>query len=309
MPYILDNANLVKDKKVKSCSILIKNNRIDYISENLNRLNFMRMEMSKFILTPGHVMINYSFSTRLPFQQFKEEIIQKYLKKGCTTLLVICDVKNEKELKRVVKETRHYLLNSPIDYYIGIRIPITVLTPTLMIACRRYKIPVIITKINRNNDLLDIPWGWISESYFDYRLPIIPEWENRENTFFQGKKKNDRWNEIMIKYQIPTICEFPHENTPLSIDILKKIGIYPDKGDIRIGGDLDYNLYDIADICYSVDEIPILDYHKHIPLITTNKGMLQKVNSQIYFRSGFGNECKVKKPGYFVSSTRNTIYE
>ncbi|MCH1624737.1 hypothetical protein [Fredinandcohnia quinoae] len=306
MSYILEKANLVKDKKVKHCSILIKNDRVDYISENLNRLKFMRMELSNFLLTPGHIMINYSFSTKLPFQQFKEEIIHKYIKKGCTTLLVISDVKNENELKKVIKETKHYLLNSPIDYYIGIRIPLSILTPSLMVACRKHKIPVVITVVDHNENLFNIPWGWISESYFSYRLPIIPEWKSREKSLFHGKKNSEIWNEIMNKNQIPTISDCPNEDLPLSIDNLKKIGIYPEKGDIRIGGDLDYNLYDIDDICYSVDEMPILDYHKHIPKITMHKGKFLKVNSQIYFRSGFGNECKVKKPGYFVSSTRNT---
>ena len=37
---------------------------------------------------------------------------------------------------------------------------------------------------------------------------------------------------------------FPlQERMPLSLDVLKKIGIYPQQGDLRIGGEVDYNIY------------------------------------------------------------------
>ncbi|MCC3358335.1 hypothetical protein [Bacillus sp. REN16] len=302
MPYILEKANVLKDDRVVTCSILIKNHRVDYMKENLKRLSFMKTNLSQYLLTPGHVMMNYSFTKEHSFQSFKKEMTENYLKKGCTTLLVMSDVKNENEIANSLKNTRHFLLNSPVDYYVGIRIPLEILTPSFLIACRRKKIPAIIVTIKKVEDLYKVPWGWIRESYHSYQIPIIPEWETKEKSMFASSRKETIWREITEDNRIPTIPVCPSEGEPLSIDMLKKIGIYPDKGDIRVGGELDYNLYEHDSISYSVDEKPTLDYHNLIPTITMHKGNFTKVDAKVYFRSGFGNECKVKKPGFFVSS-------
>ncbi|MEH7224294.1 hypothetical protein V7112_10860 [Bacillus sp. JJ1566] len=302
MPYILEKANVLKDNKVVTCSILIKNQRIDYMKENLKRLSFMKTNLSQYLLTPGHVMMNYSFTKEQSFQTFKKEMTEGYLQKGCTTLLVMSDVKNENEIAISLKNTRHFLLNSPIDFYLGVRIPIESLTPSFLVACRRKKIPVIIVTINKMDDLYKVPWGWIRESYHSYQIPIIPEWKMKEKAILNSSRKEMIWREITKDNRIPTIPVCPSMDEPLSIDMLKKIGIYPDKGDIRVGGELDYNLYNHDSISYSVDEKPSLDYHKLIPTITMHKGNFTKVDNQVYFRSGFGNECIVKKPGFFVSS-------
>ncbi|WP_010284168.1 hypothetical protein [Bacillus timonensis] len=301
MPYILEKANVLKNNKVVTCSILINNQRVDYMKENLKQLSFMKTNLSQYLLTPGHVMVNYSFSKELSFQSFKKEMTEKYLQKGCTTLLVINDVKHENELVQSLKKTRHYLLNSPIDYYLGIRIPLESLTPSLLVACRRKKIPVIIVTIEKLDELHKVPWGWIRESYHSYQIPIIPQWKMKEKTMFSNRKE-EVWKTIMTENSIPTIPVCPNENEPLSIEMLKKIGIYPEKGDLRVGGELDYNLYEHDSISYSVDEKPTLDYHKLIPTITMHKGGFTKVGAQVYFRSGFGNECIVKKPGFFTSA-------
>ncbi|MEH7236574.1 hypothetical protein [Bacillus sp. JJ1562] len=302
MPYILEKANVLKNNKVVTCSILIKNQRIDYMNESLKRLSFMKTNLSQYLLTPGHVMMNYSFTKEQSFQSFKNEMTENYLQKGCTTLLVMSDVKHENEIANTLKKTRHYLLNTPIDYYLGIRIPLESLTPAFLVECRRKKIPVIIVTINKVDDLYKVPWGWIRESYHSYQIPIIPEWKMKEKAVFNNSRQKMIWREITEDNRIPTIPVCPSDDEPLSIDMLKKIGIYPDKGDIRVGGELNYNLYEHDSISYSVDEKPTLDYHNLIPTITVHKGNFTKVDAKVYFRSGFGNECKVKKPGYFVSS-------
>ncbi|WP_449536738.1 hypothetical protein [Ferdinandcohnia sp. Marseille-Q9671] len=302
MPYILEKASILKENKVVSCSILVKNKRVDYMSDNLRRLSYMKTNLSQYLLTPGHVMVNYSFSSEHSFQTFKKKMTEDYLRRGCTTLLVISDSKNENDLAHSLKSTRHNLLNSPIDYYVGIRIPLGSLTPSLLVACRRKKVPVIIVSIENIDDLHTIPWGWIRESYHAYQIPIIPEWNIKEKSIFTNNRKEEIWKAITEDNRIPTIPVCPSEDHPLSIDMLKKIGIYPDKGDIRVGGELDYNLYEHDSIGYTVDEKPTLDYHKLIPTITMHKGNFTKIGNRVYFHSGFGNECIVKKPGFFVSS-------
>lgn len=95
---------------------------------------------------------------------------------------------------------------------------------------------------------------------------------------------------------------FPlQERMPLSLDVLKKIGIYPQQGDLRIGGEVDYNLYKKESVSRLVAETPIVDYDNHVPVVTVHKGRLLKVENQIHFYPGFGMERVIRAPGMFVA--------
>jgi len=302
MTYIIEQANILKDDKVVKNSILIKNNQIEYMSSDLTRLNFVRMDLSKFLLTPGHVMMNFSLATHMPFQRYKEYISENYLRKGCTTLLVICSVLRVREIEDVVKRTKSYMLNSPIDFYIGLQIPLKLLTPTVIRICKRLNIPIVIVEIDDEKKLATMPWGWIKEAMYPYFFPIIPSWK-LEKSFLRGKSHLQLWKKITTQNRIPSIHDCPIENKPLSKDILTRIGIYPDKGELRVRGEVDYNLYDLNEISYTVDEKPVVDYDNHIPSITVHKGKLLKIPSQVFFYPGFGKECKVKLPGHFMANS------
>lgn len=303
MNYLIEHANVLKENKIEQCSIVVKDTIIDYISNSTKRFKFMRMDLSNYLLTPGHVMMNYSFSTNLPFKDFKETMQQSYLKKGCTTLVVICDVVHERELSKMVEKTKHYMMNSPIDFYIGIKTPLKNITPSFIRACKRLKIPLVIVEIDHEQDLMGMPWGWIREAFYPYFLPLVPKWKERGKKVFNGNRHIDLWARIMADHGIPTIHTCPEEAIPLSKEYLKKIGIYPAKGDIRINGALDYNLYELNELSYSLEEKPMLDFEKHLPKITMHKGKFMKINSDVFFYPGFGKECKVNLPGHFVSST------
>ncbi|MBD8070239.1 hypothetical protein [Bacillus sp. PS06] len=302
MTYLIEEANVLKENKVEQCSIVVKDTNIDYISNSITRFNFMRMNLSNYLLTPGHVMMNFSFANNLPFHEFKETMKTHYLQKGCTTVIVICDVSHERELKNKIEKTRHYLLNSPIDFYIGVKISLKALTPSFIRACKKMKIPVVIVDINNEQELLTVPWGWIKEAFHPYFFPLIPRWQQREKSIFNGNKHIHLWEELMSNHGIPTVNSCPEEHVPLSMDLLKKMGIYPAKGDIRIRGMLDYNLYQMEEMSYSVEGKPMFDYNLHTPTLTMHKGKFLKVGAEVFFYPGFGSECKVILPGHFVSS-------
>ena len=302
MAYIIDQANVYKESKVLKCSILVNDNRIDYISPNLDRLKFIRMNFSNYLSTPRHVMLTSSFSSNLPFHQFKEIMQDKYLSNGCTTVLVVSEVARERELEHTLKRTKSNLINSPIDFFIGIRVPLNILTPSLIRACKRKKIPILFVEINDVKDLHSVPWGWIKEAIFPYSFPIVPIWIEKQKSRFHAKRRSEVWNKMILDMGLPSIETGLQEDIPLSKDTLKKIGIYPTKGDIRTQGDLDYNLYDLNDLSDSVEELSILDYHSHIPSVTMHKGKPMKIQSKVYFRPGFGKECKVVLPGRFSSN-------
>lgn len=297
MKYIIDQANLFKNNKVERCSIVIKENRIDYIDKCSGLYHFVRMQANEYVLTPGHVMLDYSFQTSRTFAEFKEYVQRFFILRGCTTILAVCDVRYEKELPNALKQLRQKLLNIPIDYFIGVRIPLRTLTPSFVRSCRRLKIPVIFLELSGKENLDNIPWYWIYEALYSYPIVFAPYWENP--TASTGQQK--RWRKILEKHNIPHLPFSLMERTPLPLDVLKKIGIYPLKGDIRIGGEVDYNLYDIAALSHSVAQKANVDYDKHVPKVTVHKGRLLKAGDELYFYPGFGKECVVQAPGMFAS--------
>jgi hypothetical protein len=297
VPYIIEQANVLKNNKVECCSLVIDDNRIDYMSEKISRYRFIRMPANEYVLTAGHVMLDFSFQEQRTFVQFKQYMQQHFISRGCTTLLAVCDVRYEKQLPKALQQLRQQLLNSPIDYFIGVKIPLRTLTPSFVRECKRYKIPVIFIELNGEEDLAGVPWNWIYEALSSYFIAFSPHWKNDRALALQQKQ----WRQILKDHKIPFIPFSLKERTPLSLEVLKKIGIYPQKGDIRIGGEVDYNLYEQMSISHSVAEKPIVDYDNHVPTITVHKGRLLKAGEQIYFYPGFGKERVVRAPGMFAA--------
>jgi hypothetical protein len=297
VPYIIDQANVLKDKRLECCSIVVNENRIDYINKPKDRYQFIRMPVNEFVLTPGHVMLDFSFQQSRTFMEFKQYVQQNFIFRGCTTLLAVCDVRYERQLPKAIQQLRKNLLNSPIDYYIGVKIPLQTLTPSFVRACKRSKIPVIFIELGAEDRLNDVAWYWIYEALYSYFITFVPVWRDEQARASQQKT----WGEILTSNKIPFIPFALKEHTPIPLDALKKIGIYPQKGDIRIGGEVDYNLYDKQKESRLVAQKAIVDYDIHVPTITVHKGRLLKAGEQLYFYPGFGKELIVQVPGMFAA--------
>jgi hypothetical protein len=297
VPYIIDQANLLKNNEVQRCSLVIDGNRIDYISEQTNQYQWIRMPVSEFLLTAGHVMLDFSFQKPRTFSEFKQYVQKHLIARGCTTLLAVCDVLYEKQLPKALHQLRQHLLNIPIDYFIGVKIPLRTLTPSFVRACKRLKIPVIFIELQGEEPLHEVPWSWIYESLYSYPLTLVPHWMNN----VRQKKLEASWCKLLSAHRIPFIPFSLQERTPLSLDVLKKIGIYPQKGDLRIGGEVDYNLYERQALSCSVAEKAIVDYDNHVPVITVHKGRLIKVQDRFFFYPGFGKERTICAPGMFAA--------
>ncbi|MCZ0754453.1 hypothetical protein [Anoxybacillus sp. J5B_2022] len=176
MPYIIDEATVVREGAVKRCSLVVENNRIDYIGEQAAMYRWVRMPVGEFVMTPGHVMLDFSFSNPRPFLQFKAYMQQHFLTKGCTTLLAVCDVLYEKQLLPSLQHLRLHLLNSPIDFFIGVKIPLRTLTPSFVRTCKRLHIPVLFVELNGEEPLEKIAWGWMYDTFASYPLLLVPYW-------------------------------------------------------------------------------------------------------------------------------------
>jgi len=297
MKYVIDQANVLKNNNVECCSLIIGENRIDYIEKSTKLYRILRMPVNEYVLTPGHIMLDFTFQHARTFEEFKGYIQCHFISRGCTTILAVCDVSYEKELSSKVRQLRQNLLNIPVDYFIGVRIPLRILSPSFVRECKRLKIPVIFLELSGEENLEHIPWYWIYEALYLYPIAFVPHWDNLSKTITQQKA----WRKIMTKYKIPHIPFSLMERTPLPLNVLKKIGIYPLKGDIRIGGEVDYNLYEKTALTHSVAQKVNVDYDKHVPRVTVHKGRLLKAGDEIFFYPGFGKECVVQSPGMFMS--------
>lgn len=294
MAYLMEEVNVLKhDNKIKTYSLLVKNNKISFMKDcNQSIENYFSMNLSHYILTPGHVMVDFNMQT-MDFSQFKTYITNKLINRGCTTLMSVFSIENEREFHDRLKEARARLLNSPIDYYLALQLPLEKLTPSIVRKCKRNKIPAIFIEIENVEVFKTHPWGWIRDALYQFPLAFFPIYNGPKMKSF-----HKIWSEVLKEQNIAFVQACPKQHTPLTLDVLMKIGIYPSKGEIRIGGELDYNLYTCPEgmILETASE---LDYDNQQPEITFHRGKILKAGKEVYFRPGFGNECKVTVPGHF----------
>ncbi|KAA0550250.1 hypothetical protein FZW96_02625 [Bacillus sp. BGMRC 2118] len=297
MTYVINNANVKKENELITCSLSVKNNKIEYIKSHMNNVNFMKMDVSPYLLTPGHVMLDFKIEQLTTIQSFKEHMKQ-LVRKGCTTALVGVSVKYESELKQKVKKIQQHMINSPIDYCICIKVPIRALTPSLIRQCKRLKIPAIFVEL-KEEELYSTVWGWIRESLYPYFLSIIPIW-TADYSKNKSKRLTAEWKGLLEEEKIPTVPICPKEGEPLAVNVLRKIGISPLKGELRIGGDVDYNLYKRKSREFAnQDEV---NYDMDSPVITVHKGRNIKVGNEFYINPGYGDQLCIKVPGFYSAT-------
>jgi hypothetical protein len=148
-------------------------------------------------------------------------------------------------------------------------------------------------------EMYSIAWGWIREALYPYFLSFVPVW-NKNYTKGKMKRATEHWKELLKEERIPTVPVCPEEGEPLPINVLRRIGISPYKGEIRIGGDVDYNLY--IQKSREFANIEELNYDMDKPIITVHKGRNIKVGNQLFINPGFGEQLCIKVPGFFAST-------
>lgn len=255
----------------------------------------MKMNAESYVLTPGHVMLDFSLDG--PFSDIKRIFMEKLIVKGCTTVIAVASVKYERDLPEVIRKKKQIMINSPIDYCIGVKVPLKRLTPSLLINCKKNKIPLLVIEINAEDSIDDFPWEWIRNSIYGFPMTLLPLWKEQVSL----NKKKMKFIELMKKHRISAELECPIEHVQIEKPLLMKIGIYPEKGDIRIGGEVDYNLYELNEF-NSVEEKLSGGYHNHIPKFTIHKGQLIKIGQKICLKPGFGEYCEIAMSGRFAAN-------
>lgn len=298
MAYIIENMNLLKKDKLEKISILVKNERISSIITEMKKYSYVKMNAGGYITTNPHIVFDPKVPIDTSFTEMKAYMTERLLKKGCTTFLTHVSVNLEKNLKNSLKQMKMRLLSSPIDYVIGVKIPLNTLTPSFIRAAKREKVPSLFVEFASIDELKEKPWGWIREAMFPYNSPLIPCFLMKEER--EKKRARQIWNEIMSKHNIPYMKDELIEGEPLTLDALYKIGILPVKSHLHPGGEVSYNFYMRSSEIINIDEKSLFLYHSDRLLVTVHKGEVIRAGEKVWFRSGYGEHVLIKTPSFFV---------
>lgn len=298
MAYIIENAHLLKEDRLEQTSLFIKNKRFDSLRPSYKRFSHMRLDANSYIMTPPHILFNPNIPFDSSFQSMKEYYIKEFITKGCTMFLTYAEVDKEYLLNSAIKRMKTKLLNSPIDYVIGVRIPLRLLTTSFLRKCKREKIPAIFIEIEEDAELESIPWGWLREAMFPYNSPLIP-------IFTSDKPKNRnraraKWVSILEQEKIPFIQDELSAGEPIQHKNLCKIGIYPVKTGIHQGGEVSYNFYSKEDFYSNMGEKGLFQHYQEKLLVTVHKGTVVRAGDEIMFRPGFGEHVTIKTPSFYI---------
>ncbi|MFJ7725558.1 hypothetical protein ACIQXV_05255 [Neobacillus sp. NPDC097160] len=295
--YIIENANILKDTVLSTCSLLINEDRITAIQTRFKRYQLIKMNAEPYIMTPSYVLLNSKIPFQGTFLDLKSNLVENFLLKGCTTLFTYATISYENELTKKLQEMQTALISSPIDFIIGVKIPIRLITPSFIRSCKKLKIPAIFVELQSLDELENIPWGWIREAMFPFNSPFIPLISSTQKK--EAKATMSKWNDIMVKEKIPALYEAIEENQPLPIPILNKIGLYPHKCSLMNGSELSYNLYEKGREIKNVDEASLFHYHSDRLVVTVHKGKVVRTGNRVLFKPGNGEHVKVRTPSYF----------
>lgn len=298
MTYIIENANIISQQTIKTTSFLINQDRITSVQASFKRLNHMRMNVSPFIMTPTFVVYTQNISEEKSFQETKNYLIDQFIKKGCTTILTTAEMNYESQFDAAIKRKKSSFNTSPIDYIVAVKVPVRMLTPSFIRKCKKEKVPAIFLRIDRPDELLSVPWGWIRDSLFPYNCPIIPVFSVKQEK--EQQQSRDVWKKIVANEKIPTLENEISEMRPICKQDLAKMGIYPLKANLLQGGEVSYNLFNIDLEGIPVEEFELYDYHNDKLMITVHRGKVIRAGEEVLFRSGFGEHVTINKPSFYV---------
>lgn len=244
-------------------------------------------------MAPGRVIIDRTPAEQLSFPHFKKHAEENYVKKGVTTIITVAKLSHERELQHKVGKRRKTYFNSPVDYYIAVQIPLSALTPSFVRSCKKLSISCIFLENLDQFDWNTVPWGWISDAISDTSIPLVPCFPE-SLSFLKLFMLKAKWKKYLSSFRISYLDESLQDAHTLAHKQLFNLGIYPAKGAIRVGGELDYNLFYVNESRFLAGDGYRL-YDRDTPIISVHKGKLQKAGEGVFFKPGFGEECYIGK--------------
>lgn len=222
MTYIIENANLYKHNQLVTTSLLVNDGKILSVQPTFSKYLYMKMNANDFLMTSTSVFYADGIPDQNEHFEIENYMTSRYLNQGCTAVLVSAEIQHVNEFDNAIEQVRQFYQNSPLDYTIAVKIHIKDFTVPFVQKCKQKKIPAIFLEFQDKRELYKIPWGWVRDALFPYNCPLIPV-IGKEQEFILL----ETWKSILKREKIPHIEEPLTEQTPLKLQVLKKIGIYP----------------------------------------------------------------------------------
>lgn len=296
MSFIMDNVHLVNDINVQVTSLLVEDKRIASMRKSFPYYRHTRMDTTPFIMTPTKVIYDATIGANCSINEFRQ-LQEKYLSKGATTLITSFEPPFLHLFEKTVRTRRKELYNSVLDYVLLLTCPIEKLTIDWIRACQIYGIPAINVKIS--GDMLSRmdmnKWRWFKEVVRFSPIMFLPSFEISDEK--RRRKWEQWWENKMSGYFLPYSNEPLQQGLDVSLQNLKKIGVYPKRGKVRVGGELSYNLFYKNSL---VDETSSLLYDDSTLALTILRGQAIYINGKVNYSPGFGEEITGLFPNTFV---------
>ncbi|SDL66671.1 hypothetical protein [Sediminibacillus halophilus] len=250
------------------------------------------MNTKQFWVGPGKVYLDIEE----PFyQQASLEVnLRKFIYRGCTLLLCQLPIRSHSNYKRNFASFQKKLTESPIDYMIVPRIPLSQIRPEMVRFFGRQKVPFILVEQDPVKEVQKIKWEWIHQAQSLTKIPLFMLSSSKRN----HRQQSTCWPSVAPELDL-TLVNPSELELPLPKKLLRKTGISPYKGELIPHASADYNLF-LFQENQSIDEPHNFRYHKAIPEVTVAKGKVIKVNHIVKCRKGNGMYKKVSIPGHFV---------
>ncbi|WP_053366953.1 hypothetical protein [Bacillus sp. FJAT-27245] len=296
MPYIIENASILREAGRVRQSILTDGEKVSSVRGDLPAYSYMKMNVDAFLMTPTYSVLEGGL-TDIPPAGAKAHIEEKYLKNGCTTILTYVKAEYEREVGEKLAGVAGNLSGIPADYAIGIKIPIGLLCPSVLRECKRRKLPAVFVEFTTPDLFGKIPWGWIREALFPYNCPLIPMVPLRE----EGQKKMllAKWKKVMEAERIPSLDDELEECVPIGSQALNEMGLFPWRSSLMHNAELSYNLYWDEGLD-GADEKSLFLYHSDKLAMTVQRGKIIRFGNRTDFAEGNGEHIKVKTHSFFA---------
>ncbi|RKL67577.1 hypothetical protein CR203_09510 [Salipaludibacillus neizhouensis] len=279
------------EKTGRNKVIQIENRSIRYYNKAFSKKNIMTLDTTTFDVRAGKVTMDADISNAY-IRGEGVSYSKRLLLGGYSSFIHIVDISYESQTDVILDKSRRALMNCPLDYIHGVRLPITKLTPSWIRLLKNHSIFLICIKPKTVESLLSIPWGRILEAAFPKRMMFVldPDIETENE---KGLKEIEQaWSRLITRFSINSFMEISSFTNDLPLLFLKRMGLYPHKGSFDSGSDADYFMYEKND--------PMKN--KYIaPAIIVQKGEILKAGTSWYLDNKKGKELKYIIPEQLLS--------
>ncbi|WP_409288954.1 hypothetical protein [Peribacillus sp. SCS-37] len=288
MRYIIERATLYQGGKWMDTALSIRNNKIFTIHTSIDRMSGIRMDLSRFIMTPPDTFLEFQPELLTDQKYVKEHLILR----GAACVLAVPRIQYASRLPQAIRSLQNILKQFPLDMVKGIRLPVSAFTPDFILKCKKNKIAAIFIELSENDRLETVPWEWIRQNAFPYNPVLVPVTDS--------ERILSEWESRLSKHGIKHLIHCPAEDRPLSESDLKAFGIYPFKGFLHSGGEISYNLFEKLDGEELLPGIFSGGYDRLV--VTVLDGKLIRAGQWIDTEGIRGRELVIRVPGFFTAS-------